>query len=418
MYTRNSLFKVFCVLLALVLLIAAVPGTTAQDKKPIVVGSTLSLTGSFAATAIIHKIAGEAFVTQLNENGGLLGRPVEWKLYDDESKPDKVTELYERLVAEDKVDLLIGPYSTANITAAMQVAARNNMVFPHHTASLTYVYTYKWHFPTWSIGLNTHITTNDILFDAIEASGNKPKTIAIVTNQSPGAKNLALGNDVLDAGGAKVMAEKRGWKVVLEAQFPTGTTDFGPIAAQIKQAAPDFLWVGALGVDGNNLIDAMQAIGYTPPGQFYLWPAPGPLLTKGKASEGAFSVTLFEEHPPFTDSKENQKVIELFHAGATKAKLPYINVETQAAASWSAWQTLVAGVKGAGNLDQEAIGNYLVKNGADTIQGHLIFDSKQQNFGPDLTKIKQIQNGTWVVVWPPDFTAPGVKAIYSPDPKK
>jgi len=261
MYHRKRLFKVFCVVVALVLLISIVPGTTAQDKKPIVVGSTLSLTGSFAATAAIHKIAGEAFVAKLNESGGLLDRPVEWKLYDDESSADKVTELYERLITEDKVDLIIGPYSTANITAAMQVAARNNMVFPHHTASLTYVYSYKWHFPTWSIGLNTHITTNNILFDAIEASGNKPKTIAIVTSQSPGAKNLALGNDVLDPGGAKIMAEKRGWKGVLEAQYPVGTTDFGPIAAQIKEAKLDFWWVGALGVDGNNLIDVLHVNG-------------------------------------------------------------------------------------------------------------------------------------------------------------
>ena len=49
-------------------------------RPPIVVGSTLSLTGSFAATGIIHKAAGEAFVRWINANGGLLGRPVEWKV--------------------------------------------------------------------------------------------------------------------------------------------------------------------------------------------------------------------------------------------------------------------------------------------------------------------------------------------------
>ena len=55
-------------------------------REPIVVGGTLSLTGSFAATGVIHKAAGpEAFVRWINSNDGLRGRPVEWKLYDDES---------------------------------------------------------------------------------------------------------------------------------------------------------------------------------------------------------------------------------------------------------------------------------------------------------------------------------------------
>ena len=53
--------------------------------EPIVVGSTLSLTGAFAATGAIHQIAGELFIEQLNASGGLLGRPVEWTVLDDES---------------------------------------------------------------------------------------------------------------------------------------------------------------------------------------------------------------------------------------------------------------------------------------------------------------------------------------------
>ncbi len=61
--------------------------------EPIVVGSTLALTGAFAATGIIHKIAGEAFVARLNASGGLLGRPVEWKVLDDASDTTKIATL-------------------------------------------------------------------------------------------------------------------------------------------------------------------------------------------------------------------------------------------------------------------------------------------------------------------------------------
>ncbi|HLA44514.1 MAG TPA: hypothetical protein VJZ27_13810, partial [Aggregatilineales bacterium] len=89
--------------------------------------------------------------------------------------------------------------------------------------------------------------------------------------------------------------------------------------------------------------------------------------------------------------------------------------ETQAAASWSAWQVLVAGVEGAGSLDQEAIAEYLLSHDIETVQGTLTFNPEEQNYGPDLTRIKQIQNGAWVVVWPLEFAAPDASVIYSPE---
>ncbi|MFC6082667.1 ABC transporter substrate-binding protein [Sphaerisporangium aureirubrum] len=75
--------------------------------KPIVVGSTLSLTGASAATGQIHKITGEVYVDRLNATGGLLGRKVEWKVVDDQSDQAKVSQLYERLIGQDKVDLTL-----------------------------------------------------------------------------------------------------------------------------------------------------------------------------------------------------------------------------------------------------------------------------------------------------------------------
>jgi branched-chain amino acid transport system substrate-binding protein len=103
-----------------------------------VVGSTLSLTGAFGATGAIHKVAGETFVRWINANGGLLGRPVQWRLLDDESDPAKVSALYERLISQDKVDLIMGRYATPNIVAAQAVAERHGYVLPNHTAVLRY----------------------------------------------------------------------------------------------------------------------------------------------------------------------------------------------------------------------------------------------------------------------------------------
>ena len=61
---------------------------------------------------------------------------------------------------------------------------------------------------------------------------------------------------------------------------------------------------------------------------------------------------------------------------------------------------------GANSLDDKAIAAWLKKNKVDTIQGKLRFDGPS-NYGDDLMKIKQVQDGKWVVVWPKEFAAPG-----------
>ena len=83
-------------------------------------------------------------------------------------------------------------------------------------------------------------------------------------------------------------------------------------------------------------------------------------------------------------------------------------METQAAASYTAWQILEAGVNGTNSLDDKAIAAWLKKNRVDTIQGRLRFDGPT-NYGDDLMRIKQVQNGKWVVVWPKEFAPPGVR---------
>src|SRR5690606_14455556 len=101
--------------------------------NPIKVGGTLALTGPFAATGLVHKVTGEIFIDELNQRGGLLGRPVQWVLKDDQSKPDVARTLYEQLITSDNVDLLIGPYATGNILSAMGVAQRHGKIIVHHT---------------------------------------------------------------------------------------------------------------------------------------------------------------------------------------------------------------------------------------------------------------------------------------------
>jgi branched-chain amino acid transport system substrate-binding protein len=385
------------------LVVLAIAGTViaAPSGQPIRIGGTLALTGPLAPTALLHKIAGEIYVDEMNKANGLLGRPVEWVLLDDQSKPDLTRSLYEKLITVDKVDLIIGPYATSGILAAMGVAQRYNKVYVHHSFGMPHLAKYEMHFPTAAFGPEPQKTVPTTVFETLAATSKPPKTIAIVTSKFPSAQ--------YQSSGAKEIAEKRGLKVVLYLEYEFGTRDWGTLAARVKDVNPDVLWIGALGLDGNQLLEAMKKLDYTPPRHFHLFPAPGPLAV-APDGKNALSVTVFEEHPPFTNNPGAAKLIPLFRERATKANVPYPHVETQVAGSWAAWQVLEAAVTATKSLDDKTLGQWIRKTRIDTIIGKLRFDGPN-NYGDDLFKIKQVQEGKWVVVWPREFAAPGVRLL-------
>jgi len=97
----------FAPLIAAAVLFAA---SAAFAQKPIVVGASISQTGPLAVDASYHLKGIQVGVADANAHGGWLGRKLVLKYYDDQSNPGTGVRLYTRLITEDKVDLLIGPY--------------------------------------------------------------------------------------------------------------------------------------------------------------------------------------------------------------------------------------------------------------------------------------------------------------------
>jgi len=386
-------------------------GAAPPTGEPIVVGSTLSLTGAFAATGVIHRIAGEQFVEQLNASGGLLGRPVEWLVLDDESDQANVATLYERLISQEEVDLIIGPYATPNIISAMAVAERHGFVMPQHTAVLAPAMAYDCQFPAWSIGFTPNEFVPNQLFDAFESLDNPPSSIVFVTNQGGSTDFVTHGSpDADDDPSAVTIAEERGLEVLADISYPPppGTPDWAAIAAQVRDANPDAIMMNSLGVESVALIEAMEQLDYQPPLMFSLFPAPGPLLGLGEPADGHLSVSMFEPNEPILEQRgdEVRQIVETFQAATEAEGLPYTAFETQATGSWTAWEILVAGVEAAGDLDQAAICDALHADGADTtFHGNLSFDPEQNNFWETTQGIKQVQDGDWIMVWPEDSAA-------------
>jgi branched-chain amino acid transport system substrate-binding protein len=349
------------------------------------------------------------FIERVNAAGGLLGRPLEWVRVDDESAPANVADLYERLITQEGVDLILGPYATPLIVAAQGVAERHGMVLPHHTSVHTPFMTYRCQFPGWSIGPTPNEFIPDQLFDALESLPEPPRRIAVVTNETGSTGFVVYGRPDVVEPGLLSIARDRGYEVVVEVRYAPGPDlEWSATAAEIRAAAPDVVIHSSLGVESVGLLEAMQRLDYRPPMMFSLFPAPGPLLALGDLAEGHLAVSMFEPNEPILArmGPEVREIVEEFERRAVEAGLPYTKFETQATGSWTAWEILAAGVAGAGSLDHDAICDYLIENGArTTFHGHITFNPEDHNYWPTTQGIKQIQDGEWVMAWPPDRAA-------------
>jgi len=383
------------------MLAAPAIGRAAPSGKPVRVGGTLSLTGFLAQTAVIHKIASEIMVEEINSRDGFLGRPVEYVLLDDQSKPDVARSLYEKLITVDKVDLIQGPYATAPILAAMGVAQRYGKVIIQSSMGIPKLQTYDMAFPATPFGPEPDKTYPNVILDAMASLPTPPRSMVILTSKFPSAQFMAQG--------MKVEAEKRGVKVPLYLEYEAGNRDFGAIAARVKEANADFLWVGSLGLESNQILEALRKLDYAPKSSFHLYPAPGPLALSPDGNL-AWSSTFLEPDEPFMSRPGVAKIAAAYKERATKANLPYPLIDAQAAGMVSEWQILEQGVNGAKSLEDKQIAAFLKKNVINTIYGPLKFDGLY-NHGAPAQLIRQVQNKEWKVVWPREFAAPGVKLI-------
>ena len=381
---------------AATMLASPLTGLHAQNR-PIRVGSSLSLTGPLAGTAVVHKIAAEIYIEQINKRGGWLGRPVEWIVKDDQSKPDLARTLYEQLVTGEKVDLLMGPYATANSLAAMGVAQRNGKVLVTNSFGIPSLAKYDMHFSGYVMGSDPGTTVPTTLMDSLTAGGQSPKTVAMVTSKFPSV--------VFMSHGAREVFKKRGLQEKLWLEWEFGNKEYGPIAARLKEANADLVWIGSIGPESIQLLEAMNKIDYRPKLQFHLYPTPGPLAQSPLATN-VLTVTTFEQHAPFTNQPGVGEIIKIYNERAGKAGLPDTAFELQAANAVTGWQILEAGIKGANSLEDRKIADWLKANKVDTVVGKLRFDGPN-NYGDDLNRIKQLQNGKWVVIHPKDVAMPG-----------
>src|SRR3989449_2274604 len=126
-----------------VIMAAALIFVTALDadaQAPIRIGASLSLTGTYAKLGKYQHEGYQLCQKDLNAQGGLLGRKVEFVVYDDQSLPPTGVRLYEKLLTDDKVDVVMGPYSSPVTEAVANVTEKYRKVMVSPLAATTSIF--------------------------------------------------------------------------------------------------------------------------------------------------------------------------------------------------------------------------------------------------------------------------------------
>lgn len=367
---------------------------TEPNGAPIVVGGSLSLTGALAPTGLVHEAVGELVADWVNDCGGIGGRPVEWRVLDDQSTPAQVTSNYERLLG-DGVDLVMGPYGGAATLAGAGPVTEAGYAYPTATNGAPDKLIGENHFPAWQIGGG--VVDPAQMFDAqartvaeaLDASGDPPKSVFFALSKFP--TTLTFGAAVRTA------LEAQGVEVAGSVEYDLGTTDFSSVVTRIAAEDPDLVYLGALGADVTNIYQAFDAIGYTPKNVYATLPSPASIAGLGEDAEGIMLSSIYENHAPLGDT-DIARYFAKSYSEAAEAKEVFPLVETQAAAGFAAWQILLTAVNQVG-VDNQQIITWLNENDVDTIVGPLSFDG-YNNYGTDLNRVTQVQDGKRVLVWP------------------
>jgi branched-chain amino acid transport system substrate-binding protein len=392
----------------LVLAVTAPLAPSARAADPIKIGFGMAQTGPLAANGKSALLAMQIWRDDINAKGGLLGRPVEFVVYDDQSNPSTVPGIYTKLLDVDKVDLVVSGYATNMIAPAMPVVMQHNRTFLSlFGLAVNSEFHYPKYFTITPNGVNPTIAGTVGFFEVGEAQNPKPKTLAIVAADAEYSKNSAEG--------ARTNAKKFGWSIVYDKTYPPNTTDFSPIVRAIQASNPDAVFIASYPLDSVGMVRAANEIGLKTKlfgGGMVGLQATAIKLQLGPSLNGVVNYDFWLP----AKTMEFPGVAEFLAKYQAKAADAGVDPLGYYLGPWAYtyMQVLAAAVEGAKGLDQDKIADYLRDNTFKTVMGdikfgedgelaesHALMVQFQHLTGNDIDQFKDGKNP--IIVWPAKY---------------
>lgn len=398
-------------------------GASAQSGNPIKVGVGLSLTGGSAPAGKMIQASLDIWREDVNAKGGLLSRPVEIIVYDDQSTPSNVPGIYTKLISVDKVDLLLGPYATNFVAPAMPTIMQNNKMTISFTAiGINRHFNYPKYFSMVAVGQDGVNGFSKGFFEVAAQQKPKPQTVAILAADAEFARSAA--------DGAKEELKKQGMKVIYDQTYPPPTTDFTPMVRAIQASNADIVYIAAYPPDNVGIIRAANEIGLSP--KMFGGAMIGMLITPIRVQLGPIANGLVISET-FLPSPKLQfdglaDVMKRYQARAGDLKTDPIGYAF-VPIGYSAGQVLAKAVTETKSLDHDKLAAYVSATQFDTVLGKIKFakdgewtEARQfttqvQNVIPN--NLDQFRDGSKTpVLWPLEYKSGDLIYPYADARKK
>jgi branched-chain amino acid transport system substrate-binding protein len=369
---------------------ALAPGLLIWDsvaaQAPIKIGASLSLTGSYSALGQNQHRGYQLCAKHVNDKGGVLGRKVEFVLYDDKSEAATGVRLYERLITEDKVDVIMGPYSSAITEAVANVNEKYKMPMVAPMASTTSIFRKGRKF-IFMVQSPAEVYLEGLIDMAAKRG---LRTLALINEDTLFPKATVEGT--------KELAKQKGLQVVFVEAYPKGHTDFSAILTKIRTASPDVLGAATYFDDAVAITRQMKELNVNPKmfGVTVGGDLPKFYELLGKNGEFVYGATQWEPELPYPGAKEFTE--------SYKKEFPGADLSYHSAGGYAGCQILVDAIRRARSLDGEKIRAEIAKMDLTTVYGGFKVDEGGFQVSHKMVMF-QWQDGKKVIVWPDELAA-------------
>ena len=370
----------------------------AEDE--IVLGSAISLTGKYSTNGLHAKNGYDFAISKINAAGGVDVGGKKYKLrvvyYDDESTPARGAQLAERLIAQDGVQYMLGPYSSGLTKAIAPVTEKYQipMVEAEGASRSLFNKGYKYMFAVLSTSEQYLASAIDLAAEMAEAQGKKPSDVRIAMAFENDPFSLDVRAGVVDD------AAKYDMQIVVDDKLPRDLSDMSATLTKVKALTPDLLLVSGHSKGAATAVRQIGEMGISVPMIAITHCEAADVTGKfGDTANGLLCPTQWAETLSYKDeffgsaAEYNEEFKKAYPEYADKS-VPYQTAQATAAV----WVFKDA-FERAGTLDKEAVRDALASTELSTFYGGIQFAPEGNNIAKPMV-LRQIQDGQYNVVAP------------------
>lgn len=375
--------------------------TPAHARETLRLGAAISLTGKYATLGTHAKNGYDLVVERINARGGVTIGDTTYDLeivyYDDESTPARAAQLVERLILQDEVQFMLGPYSSGITKAVAPVSEKYRipMVEANGASRSLFTQGYRYLFATLATSENYLKSAIGLLAEQAEAAGRPTAelTVAGVFENDPFSLDIRAG--VIEE------VERFGMRLVIDDRLPPEINTMAPTLTKVRALSPDLLVVSGHAKGAALAVRQVSEFRVSVP-MLAVTHCDGAQVIQKFGDKSAYILCPTQWAPSLTYEDPLMGAASQF-AADFEAAYGYVP-PYQGAQSGAAVLVYKDALERAGTIDRDAVRDALAETDLMTFFGPVRFDETGRNVALRMV-LYQILDGEFQVVAPTRWAA-------------